>query len=116
MKAQAAAEAEAKGREEAARRAQMQQEAQERIRRLDKEEREAEDRYRAGLGLEDGEALPDMAARRQWEQEGSQQPNGELAEVPSHDDGSAPAGNAAGLTSDEYRRQLREVELRVWLL
>lgn len=120
LQAKAAAEAEAQRREEAERRAQMQQEAQERLRQLEEEERQAEERYRERyrLDLEDGEALPDRAGRRLLEQRLQESDAAPAdADPPNNSQGNTPAagGNAAGLAPEEYRMQLREVELRVCL-
>lgn len=93
----------------------MQREAQERLRQLEEEEREAEEKLREGLDLEEGEALPDRATRQRLEQQRLQQMHGSDADAPTHSEGSRPAtdGNPAGLTADDHRKQLREAELRV---
>lgn len=97
----------------------MQHEAQERLQQLEEEERQAEEKYRAGLDLEEGEAIPDRAARRSLEQQRLQQSHGPWEEMEKsyHNEGNAPgpAANVAGLISDGHRKQLREVELRVRL-
>lgn len=94
----------------------MQQEAQERLRQLEEEERQAEERYRERLHLEDGESIPDRAGRRLLEerlQQSDAAPAGADTANHSHGNAAAAGGNAAGLSPDEYRMQLREVELRV---
>lgn len=88
----------------------MQHEAQERLRQLEQEEHEAEEKLRQGLNLEEGESLPDRAARQRL-----QQSHGQQTDSSTHREGSTPGvgANAAGLTHDDHRKQLREVELRV---
>jgi hypothetical protein len=116
LQAKAAAEAEQKRQEEAAKRAQMQQEAQERLKQLEEEERIAEEKFREGLDLEEGETLSDRALRKRMEQERQEREHPERADASNQNESVSAAGqggNMAGLTSEEYRKQLREVELRV---
>jgi hypothetical protein len=106
VQAKAAAEAEEKRRQDALERERLQAQAEERLRLLEEAERRAEECC-SGRPADSGGGK-EHPQERGWAVEG-QVAAGPAASKQHGTQGS----NAAGLTPEEYRKQLREVELRV---